>query len=229
MIKLILTFLLISPTPLLALINGTSMAGSSDIVRLHFTNGWVCSGVYINVKTILTAAHCLYNGSNNEAVKLAKIVSVNEGVIDVKHLETFIHPDFKAQAWPAYDIGIIKTTDNKFYQGQFILSKKATRSGVAELYGCGRDNVIKKEYKRTMGENSFLQIGSVLLFVDSKTETLIAPNDSGAPIIDKATGDIIGIAVSTTLRKSLKYGLPIVSSGTSTTIESNLNFILKHF
>ncbi len=60
------------------------------------------------------------------------------------------------------------------------------------------------------------------------TDVSVAPNDSGGPILDKKTGKIIGVMTTTTVRQSATYGLPTLSTGTSTIVDHNLSFIQSH-
>lgn len=60
------------------------------------------------------------------------------------------------------------------------------------------------------------------------SEVSVAPNDSGGPIVDAERRRIIGVMTTTTLKQSLKFGLPTVSTGTSILTKPNLDFILKN-
>jgi hypothetical protein len=220
-----------------ALINGKPMIGAPDVVRLSFTNGWVCTGVFIDEYTILTAAHCITPTNNEETIQLAKITSADNAIVDVEQKNIFVHPQYTNQYWGKYDVGIIKTSKNKNFEGDFNIEKKDKRIiGKAMLYGCGKTDISSDIRSRTTGENEFLRIDGVLFFLGKSknielqdgSRVSVAPNDSGGPIVDKETGNIIGINTTTTLRQSLEYGLPTISNGTSTVTSSNLNFILKH-
>ena len=100
----ILIILLLSPLQAFALMNGKPLIGLPDLVRLKFKNSWVCSGVYINRKTILTAAHCLVIPESNKLIELVQVFSVGDSELAVKEVESIVHPSYEAQSWPAYDI-----------------------------------------------------------------------------------------------------------------------------
>lgn len=228
---------LLMPSIGAALINGRALENTPDLVRLVFKNHWVCSGSFLNETTILTAAHCIAAVHENEQILLDQVLSDNDEPINIVQIKSFAHPDFKGQAWPAHDLGIIKTTPNRRFKGNFKLEMRLNkRTGTAVLFGCGKTAVTKETRSRTFGDNNFLRMGSVLFFVgkskysesDSGAHVSVAPNDSGAPITDKATGNVIGISTTTTAKGSWEYGLPALSTGTSTVISSNLAFILSH-
>lgn len=217
-----------------ALINGSPLNGDGDLVRLVFKNGWVCSGAYVDPFTILTAGHCV--SGLTDAKDLKQILTENDGLLDVFPVALVTHPDFDHQFWPSHDLGIIKTTENRNYQGTFKLADHIkNRRGGAILFGCGRISVDQRSYSRTTGENDFVAIGSVLLFVGKSSQSspsgfsvTIAPNDSGAPVTDKSTGMIIGVASQTTAKTSNDYGLPAISLATATVSADNLEFIRVH-
>lgn len=228
-------FILLFLRPLegLALINGVPLDGTNDVVRIRLKNGWVCSGVFIDPNTILTAAHCVSPEKGVEKLLVDKVESVGNLVLDLEVKRLIPHPDYSAQAWPSYDIGIIKTSRNSKFEGQFQLQENSEGSlKEAILIGCGRTDYENKNYSRTIGENSFLQVGAVLFFLGESSEkpkvgmnVSVAPNDSGGPIIEKETGKIVGVMTATTLKDSLSYGVPTLSTGTSTAIKKNLIFI----
>lgn len=220
-----------------ALVNGVPLKNSPDVVRIKLTNGWVCSGAYIDPYTILTAAHCISPTEATEILYIDRIESEDDGLLDVKLVSLIPNPNYSAQYWHAFDVGIIKTTRNQKFVGHFQLQK--SQKGYVQdavLFGCGRIEHDKKVYFRTTGENSFIQIGAILFFI-GKSENLkpstgssvsVAPNDSGGPILDKTTGEIVGVMTTTTLKLSGSYGVPTLSTGTSTVVEHNLSFIRNH-
>lgn len=221
----------------LALINGVPLEGINDVVRIRLKNGWVCSGVFIDPNTILTAAHCVSPEKGVEKLQVDKIESVDNLVLDLEVKRLIPHPDYSAQTWPSYDIGIIKTSRNSKFEGQFQLQENSEGSlKEAILIGCGRTDYKNKNYSRTIGENSFLQVGAVLFFLGESSEkkpkvgmnVSVAPNDSGGPIIEKETGKIVGVMTATTLKDSLSYGVPTLSTGTSTVDKKNLIFIKRN-
>jgi hypothetical protein len=226
-------FLTLKANTAFGLINAKPLSGTSAVVRLTFTNGWVCSGVFLNASTILTAAHCLTPEPGKE-LTLKSILTENDEPLPFEQIALRPHPRYADQWWPAYDVGVIKVRQSSNVQTQFELETNEGKiSDQAELYGCGRADLAKGHYQRTTGENRFVTIGSVLFFAGlltsssdrAGTAVSVAPNDSGGPIIDKASKKIIGVMTTTTLKLSNDYGLPILSTGTSTVTPENLSFI----
>ncbi len=215
------------------LVNGVPLMNAHDIVRIKFANGWVCSGVYIDHYTILTAAHCLITGS--EPLKIDKIESEEDTRLNVKQVSLLPNPLYSDQYWHEYDVGLIKTTRNDNFSGQYQIQDKALgylRDAI--LIGTGKSDYDNKIYSRTFGENKFFRIGAVLFFIGENNHNLknqpginvsVAPNDSGGPIIDKVTGKIVGVMTTTTLKASNNFHLPTISTGTSVQVEHNLSFI----
>ncbi len=219
-----------------ATINGQQVLATPDLVRITFTNGWICSGVYLNPTTILTVAHCLTPVDEKESLQIKSIQSVDDKELAVKQVELIPHPKFSSQLWHAYDVGLIKTTKNENFAGDFQLDTEGN-SFVANsrLYGCGRIST-EKNYGRRFGENKYVRFGSILFFFGKTTDdkenlgksASIAPNDSGAPVIDLRSGKIVGVAATTTLKQSAKYGLATMSTATAINSEENLKFIEQH-
>jgi len=125
--------------------------------------------------------------------------------------------------------GSLKTTPNKDFDGNFkIEGKGAGIAGHVIIYGCGKVDLKYRE--RRFGENSFFRIGSILFMMGlmgpntQSSSAIIAPNDSGAPIVDKDSGEIIAIAATSTYLESLKYGLPVLTTATEID-SSNFSFI----
>jgi len=52
------------------LINGVPLEGANDVVRIRLKNEWVCSRVFIDPNTILTAAHCISPENDFEKLQL---------------------------------------------------------------------------------------------------------------------------------------------------------------
>jgi hypothetical protein len=227
-------FLVLNSLEAFALINGAPLIGAKDVVRIRLTNGWVCSGVFIDPFTILTAAHCISPGKDNEKIQVDKIESADNSVLDLAIKNLIPHSDYSAQYWPSYDVGIIKTSRNPQFEGRFQIQENPIgHLQEAVLMGCGRTDYENKIYSRTTGENGFLQIGAVLFFLGESIpgkmkiglNVSVAPNDSGGPILEKASGKIVGVMTTTTLKDSLYYGVPALSTGASTAIKKNLIFI----
>ncbi|RYZ79365.1 MAG: S1 family peptidase [Proteobacteria bacterium] len=220
-----------------ALINGTPLSGSADVVRIKFDNGWACTGVYIDPFTILTAAHCIDSAGAPKPLSVDIIESAGDQALSVSVRALIPHPEYRSQRWPARDIGIIKTSQNVRYEGKFIL-QDASSKVISEvtLVGCGRSEPDKKILSRLTGTNRSFRVGSVLFFIgESSTvssaagmNVSVAPNDSGGPVLDTKTGRVMGVMTTTTVKESINYGLPTLSTGTSTTSDINLRFIRSH-
>ena len=228
---LALLSLLILAAPASALIGGRHLTGSPDVVRLVFTNGWVCTGTFIDPYTILTAAHCLSSGDNAEPIQIKAILSVGDQEIGVRQTEIFIHPEFASQSWPAFDVGLLKTSRYANFSHQFNLDLSSTPTiGTAKIFGCGKTDLTSGRRERKSGDNKYLKIGSVVFFLGgaSGESANIAPNDSGGPITESSTGEIIAVATTTTAIESKSLGLPILSTGTSVAAPENRLFIQSH-
>lgn len=220
-----------------SLINGKPLSEKPDLVRIVFENGWMCSGFFIDQFTILTASHCLGPPAPGVTPKISKILSANDQLVSVAVVALKQHPHYSAQFWPAYDIGVIKTTENKNFKGEFHLAVETKKfSGHIILFGTGKYDLEKNLRARLSGENSFFAIGSVLFFLGKRQnvienlgiDTSVAPNDSGGPVVDATTQNVIAVMTTTTLLQSIKYGLPAVSTATSVTSKENLNFLTEN-
>lgn len=204
-----------------ALFSAQPLIGRPEIVRVEFENGWVCSGIFIDENTLLTAAHCLTDS------KAVAIYSEHDTVVPVKIQKFVRHPKFNDQYWPAYDIGIIKTTKLAKLSEQVIIATESPIHGKAKLFGCGKTE-LANGYSRTTGENSFIRIGAVLFFValsEGQNSVIVAPNDSGGPAFDFFSGELIGIATTTS---SVSRKFPAWSTATSLVSEENRAFVLSH-
>jgi hypothetical protein len=200
-------FFLILSFPAFALTSGTPVRDMPDLVRIHFSNGWVCSGIYLDPETILTAAHCLDLHSHVTKIE-------NKNVLPVKVTKLHPIPGYDQSAWHSNDVGLIKTTENKEFRGDFKLPDGEVRSGLATLFGAGRSGV-GKDYARLSSENGFLKLGSILFFTSGNA--CVAPNDSGGPVIQGNV--IVGIMATSMVR-------PCIS--TATAIYPHRHFIRKN-
>ena len=237
--KSLLICLLLSPLSAVGLINGTPLKVEElpDLVRLVFKNGSMCTGAFIDEYTILTAAHCLTKDQGENFHQLENILYINDSAIQVNQIQNITHPDYDHSWWPDHDIGIIKTSKNLSFKHNFSMElEKVPRVGTAHLYGCGIVEFTPKKRLRTEGQNQFLRLGQVLLFLGKSkniqtelgTHTSVAPNDSGAPVLDLSTGRIIAIATQASSKESAEYGLPSISVATSIVNKSNQQFVSNH-
>ncbi len=190
-----------------ALIRGKAVEGVPDLVRISFSNGWVCSGVYISPSMILTAAHCLDLMSKVEKIE-------NEKTLPVKALKLLPHPRFDHSAWHSFDVGLIETTPNPDYRGDFRLPSKNIEEEKGILMGTGRTGH-GGAYERRQGKNRFAQLGNLLFFTGGKA--CVGPNDSGGPVVQDNV--IVGIMATS-------FVTPCISSATA--IYPHVKFIEQH-
>jgi hypothetical protein len=235
-IKLIIVVLILLPVTAVALVNGRPLEGAPDIVRLRYSKTSVCSGVYIDPYTILTAAHCTKQSESFKPV-IQQIETVGDEPLNVKVVKLISHPDYAGQFWPASDIGLVKTTANPKFEGAFVLSSSPSPlTGGAYLYGTGRKQSKVDEFFRTLGQNRFFKFGSVLVFfgpsrgplVETGEPATIAHGDSGGTITDASTGRIIAVITTSTIDESASWGIPSLCTATSVLTISNHTFILKN-
>lgn len=230
-LKLIIISTIFVQQSAIALINAKDLHGYSDLVRLNFKNGWICTGSYIDPYTILTSAHCLWG--LNSPKELALIQSEYDKTLDTVPLKFIIHPKYSEQFLPLHDLGLIKTTKYNFFKGNFTLSSNYNQTfGDLKIFGAGKADPNVKTYFRTTGENKFLKVSNIILFLgrSCKTEELgqfvsIASNDSGGPVVDAENGKIIGIASQTTSKGASSYCLPAFNLATSIISSENFKFI----
>ena len=219
-----------------ALMNGIPTLQKPDLVRLVFQDGSMCTGNFIDPYTVLTAAHCLSPVPGETFHRLDKILSENDEALTVQQLGNVIHPGYRHQFWPSRDLGLIKTTYYSQWKQRLELAQRAPASAKAKLYGCGVVNFDPKLRARSEGENWYLRIASVLLFVGKShsdpahpgEQASIAPNDSGAPITLVESSKIIAVATQTTVGSETALYIPVISLATSTTDEENAKFISAH-
>jgi hypothetical protein len=229
---------LLIPIKAFCLINGEPLVRTPDLVRIVFNNGWMCTGAYVDPNTILTAAHCLVP-EDNKNILISSILSENDSKLEVTIHKILPNPAFSAQWWPSADVGLVKTSTNPKFESDFRLPLRSTTEtlrGMAVLYGAGKVDSALVMRKRMFGTNLFMRLGSVLFFLGPSDptgthagqEVSVAPNDSGGPVVDNKTGMILAVMTTTTLRDSLKYGLPVISTGTSITSQENFKFLSEN-
>ena len=223
-----------------ALINGDAVVTDIPIVRLTFKNdSHVCSGVFIDPYTILTAAHCVSDKQTWEgfSLEIDSILDSRENKIEVRQIKNIPHPEYQNHWYGnSHDLGIIKTTEYSF-KGSFpeIMKAEDKLSNEGNLYGCGKINLDSKLRKCLKGKNSFHSLfGQFITWGKSKNtdrlgfDVSVAPNDSGGPLVEISQNKIVGVAWGTHLSFTSKLGLPNISFITPLTNMQNLEFINKN-
>lgn len=232
--KLISSILFFSSSISFALINGNRLQGNPDLLRLQFESSEsVCSGFFVNSTTIITAAHCFYSYKDERLLKLDVILSVDDKKLPLEVIKIIPHPKYYKGGWSANDVGVIKTSVNDAFEGNFSLSNEVLdRAGDITFYGSGKISLEPKEYGRSTGKNSFIRFRSFLYSIGKSKQTdtpgantSIAPNDSGAPVVCDKTGNVIGIAAKATVKWTDGTIFPALSVITRLGLEDNWNFI----
>ena len=233
----LLIFVLFAAKDSYALISGAVLEGKPDLVRLIFENGDICTGSYLDPYTILTAAHCLAARMGEKPPVLARAESTADEDLGVRPIETFLHPSYAHDFFPRFDVGILKTTRNAKFAGDYRIGTTSVGVvGMVGIHACGISDFTPKLRSRRFGTNRFLRIGSVFFFLghvknvpDTEGDwASVAPNDSGAPIIDSQTGELIAIATQATVSAADRGFLPAVSVGTSLSEPSTRAFLFAH-
>lgn len=203
----------------LALINGKTIESDFPIVRLYFkNNSHICSGVFIDSFTILTAGHCLSDKKTWKgfSIEVEKITDAYENSIDVKWISSSPHPQFSYKWYGnKNDIGVVKTTKlNQNLQFPKLGSINMENIDEVTLYACGKIEVDSKERKCLSGTNSFNHVfNQIIIWGLSSAEgtpgvnVSIAPNDSGGVLVNSKSKKIIGVLWGTWAPLLYKYRL----------------------
>lgn len=209
-----------------ALSNGSPLSATPEVVRLKFNTGWVCTGLILDQYTILTAAHCIYSHRSDLIIHLERIISENDQKITAKQIKMIPHPKFDNDWLHAHDVGIVKVSKmNVMSHFKLFADRGNYFFGKANLFGCGRTDPSKNEFQRTTGSNTYMKLGPWLLFFGSPA---IAPNDSGGPVTEASSLELIGLAFWTPGRWFYNLGIPGISIAVSTRTGSNYEFISKN-
>ncbi|MDH4467205.1 MAG: trypsin-like serine protease [Bacteriovoracaceae bacterium] len=217
----------------LAIINGQTLHGISDLVRLEFDDGdSVCSGFFIKKTLIVTSAHCLYSWKDGSKSKLTNIVTVGEKKLGIQALEYISHPKYE-KGLATHDLAIIKVSKNELYEGNFqISSEKIPTWGTIVYFGAGKIDMENKIYGRAKGESKYLKLGAYIFGIGPSKNSVnkegfssIASNDSGSPVILKETGKVVAVASQSTAITISETFLPAISVSTSLEESSNYSFL----
>jgi hypothetical protein len=224
-----------SPTAY-ALINAVLLQGHEDLVRLEFhQREAVCTGFFVGPTTLITSAHCLYR-DNQVKWEPSDLVFVGGSELKVKALQLTPHPGY-LPGQPEFDVGIVKTTLNSNFSGTFHLAAdRAPVFGNAKFFGAGKVDLDRGLYGRAQGDNYFVRLGSTTYSLGRSENTshpghtvTIAPNDSGGPIVDNRSGEVVAISSRTTIKESWGTAIPAVSIGTSLLTKENRAFVQAQF
>lgn len=222
-----------------ALINGEKLKEDIPIVSIHFKNGsHVCSGVFLNSKTIMTAAHCLSDKKKWKgfSLEIDKIMNSENKKLEIVVQTIIAHPQFEySKLGNSHDVGVIKVEGRISFKYFPQLYSGKVLSGKGLFYACGRKNNSKKSRECSQGENEYsLILGQIVSFGFSNDKernginVSVAPNDSGGIIIDSKLNEIVGVVWGTWSPLLFKYDLKTPSFGTPLTDKVNLDFILTH-
>jgi hypothetical protein len=117
------------------------------------------------------------------------------------------HPKYKIGKSDGQDVGVIKTSEYLSNDAFFSLSDGLPDIwGRAQLMGAGKIDLITKEFGRSQGSANFVRLG-IFVYLMGKSrnselrgsQTTVAPNDSGAPIIDLRNGKVTASSCQTTV------------------------------
>lgn len=159
---------------------------------------FVCSSVAIDVKTLLTAAHCLEG---------AKDIKVTDGKIRNEAIHWDIHPEYdKDESNYHADIGIITLYRDLPYHLNFPRFGRPQKSNPLVRIGFGGRE----------GSNLRTYISGIFI-LDQMDNTLVlkdklgVPGDSGGPLFQFINGKLTLIAIHSTVEGEKSYA-PIINS-----------------
>ncbi len=220
--RLVCVMFFLLPTQAYALINGKPLLGYRDLVRITLGSGdSICTGFFVNPTTVITAAHCFYSYEDGKLLEAQSLETKDNEVLAVKILSLIPHPEYYREGWSTNDIGIIKTTPNKFFRGSFPLAETSPPiMGTARMMGAGKIQLEPKQYGRSEGDNYYLQLGK---FFFSLGGTSVAPNDSGGPLI--CENKVVGVLSKSTAKMVDGTVFPALSVMTPLRSKSNWKFI----
>lgn len=237
---IIFIYIIFNTAKTYALINAVSISNKVPIVQINFKNdSHVCSGMFIDENTILTAAHCVSDKKTWEGFSLEvdTITDQDSNKISVSVLKVMPHPNFTHHFYGNdHDVGIIKTSSYK-YEGIFpkVSLSRSSRAKDGILYACGRINFLDKQRLCQQGTITYYQIlnqivsfGTMITTDTPGKDVSIAPNDSGGVLIDLISNSIVGVIWGTwsPILKNIHFILN--PNFMSPMTKENLDFIQKN-
>ena len=198
---------------LFALEHGKPVSPQMPLVSIHFDNGYICSGAYLNSTTIVTSAHCL-DGFQVRTIKDAKDL-----VINVQVKQQMKHPQFEwSFLWSAHDIGVIKTSNvpREYYYPS--LGDKNESS--VYIAACGKREAKGNRDGCTFGKNRGVQLWRYYISIG---EVNVLSNDSGGIVLDPTAKKVLGVIWGWNNTIGLHFNF-----SSSFSEKSNREFIKKH-
>lgn len=188
-----------------------------------------CTGSFISLTSILTAAHC---GAGTSG---ALIVLPGEGVQAASAL--YLHPLYDGTVGSPFDIAIMKvTTPSSLAPIPILLSRVPTQSEPIVAYGFGLDETGQGAIDRVQSGNAPLKATNLIyeqyvqgdIIVSSNGSGAICQGDSGGPTLAKAsdgTYGIIGVTTATIQGCAPIVGKPSIAASTQS--NGTLDFISR--
>lgn len=177
-----------------------------------------CTGAFISLTSILTAAHC------GEGTSGALVVLPRQGIQAASEL--YIHPFYDGNVGSPFDIAIMKvSTPSSLAPIPLLLSRAPTERETVVAYGFGLDEGGQGAIDRVQGGNAPLKATNLTfeqyfqgnVIVSSNGSGAICQGDSGGPTLARAADGsygIIGVTSTTILGCAPIAGKPSIAAST---------------